>query len=72
MTESMDLASHAFVRSQISCCDELVLRLLSECLLFTRIVCRVESVVGLLSEDVPPFFLALLLGLEAQHHFAVD
>ena len=72
MTESVDLASHTFVRSQISCCDELVIRLLSECLLFTRIVCRVESVVGLLSEDVPPFFLALLLGLEAQHHFAVD
>ena len=68
----MDLASHKFVRSQILCCDELVLRLLSECLLFTRIVCPVESVVGLLSEDVPPFFLALLLGLEAQHHFAVD
>ena len=68
----MDLASHKFVRSQILCCDELVLRLLSECLLFTRIVCRVESVVGSLSEDVPPFFLVLLLGLEAQHHFAVD
>ena len=68
----MDLASNKFVRSQILCCDELVLRLLSKCLLFTRIVCQVESVVGLLSEDVPPFFLALLLGLEAQHHFAVD
>ena len=72
MTESVDLASHAFVRSQISCCDVLVFGLISACFVFTRIVCRVESVVGLLSEDVPPFFLALLLGLEAQHHFAVD